>query len=1137
MEEGNYASLEKSLCSMSANSDLGLTLLPGLQIQREDEKRLGTTAKSTPRKVRNKYDEIYEQSASFGAEIRGHNLTQVTAVADEARNTSSSPFPGSEPATPSHVKANLNREHPFHQNSNVKNDSSVVPYNANSADAALSNEQRIGTREIRCAKSCQHGNYSSRVVKWKKLGSRAYDEIRSSKVNKRKEAAVEPHYNRSHMHYDQGQSEHVTIQPAKTNGSFAITRLPLSGTGKSSKPESHRRITRSLDVICAYAHQRVTNFQRNSSPTVSFVSGSPAKHSHSKIGGLTSSNLSKVSRQRLKHLRPQLDTTVNIRAQVLRCEKRVNRSWTTFFPAKASFSGHANPPASFLAAPFTPSGNDQYHYLNNPLTSTNINIYPYTNFSSTPPSNSSPKHPGVSKAFDYPIDIYAFEGSPNTACAGDRRQSAPRRSASMPNLSSTPAPTNMGSFNKVGAASMPTPPRETPRISLDLRKTLAQASITQDVVGPSIPRDSTMSAGGLQDHRQRLELKPNYSCEEVKSLMFDFIKQSHIMKAENASLQSSNVALRKGVGSLQFERAEMFQKIQRYERTVTQKDQQIESIRQKGMSLQRQYKQVWNNYHRLVAALRKENGTGNPSAIAQRIRRDHDSDTIGAASQGDQPSTIASSVNLANCAQLSISRPESEQIPSGFQRYMQSFPVPGPSGADVTDASSQGCPSTNPNRTNPLRTVSIPAHSEADLAHASSRASVTPGFAAAKRNSVNSPHDRSARCIQANLPSETTVGTVTTRFHTDKRPMGHVSPERITIDLTDESQLPLFPASCNPLVHQTTQSGFRGGCSPFNILPGQYSPAQCPAVICSQSQHPSAPSAQDQDLESQLPPSQGSQSLDREAMQIQSKTYARMAEKSLSWLQGENPFRKGTKTEQQSGLPNPRRLSQGKAEDPFVSTNSRKEGTVAPLPETATGRQPRSKVPKKARAVLTVEAKKERARVYRKTAADRKKQEKGVAKQLHQGEDLSTNAMRAQKQDRRATKMAKRQEQARDPSGGIRPWEAQKTLGSQLNREYTGVLQTVHSGSMEQAPSDDHDSLFEDDADDQMEIEASKTSSQVDGGVLEDDADSAYVAELEAQLLADADAATSTGFGQVETLGGDDGDPDGPCESEESEED
>ena len=1111
MKEGNYASLEKSLWDMPVNSDLGLTLLPGSQIQTKDEEGLGTTAESSPKKARNELDEISEQLRSFGAEIRVKNSTQETAFPNDAKNPRSSPIPGSESANLSYVTADLNRARPFSRILTVKHDRSAVQDNADSADAALYNGQQMGSSEIRNAKTCQHGSYSSRISKWKKLRIRASNEVQRSKESKVKEPAFETHNDAFHVHYNQGLYENDTIQPGKRRESVGIIGFPLSGTGggpKPSKPELHRQTKRSLDV----APERIFP------PIISFATGSPAKHPHYPFR-----NLSKVFTQQLKHSSLPTDTHANIRAQLFQSGKRVNkRSWTTYFPAKAKFSRHTKiSDTSSLVAPFIPSQTHQHQHLINPPPLTSTNFHPFTAFSSISPSDTFLNYPSLSKAFDDLISLDALEGILNTAHAGDHRQSTPRRSASMPNLWSPRVPTIMGSSNNFGPASMPTPPNEMESFSLHTRQKYAQPSTTQDVSGSFMPMDSAMAAGGLQHHRQRLGTKPNYSYEEVQLLFFHVTKEAQNLKVENIILQSSNTALKKGAEGLRSQKAEMIKQLQHYEHTITQKDQQIEAIRQKAMSLQKHHKQMRDNYHRLLATLRKENGTGSPSAIAQRIRQGHAPNTTSPASQGNQcnqPNTNTPSVYLANRAQLSMPRPEFEQISSGLQGQVQVQPlsVSGVLEADVRDASSrslqqQACASANHNRTNPLQTMSFSAYPEANPANTSSQASVTLGFVAANHNSMKVPHDQPTRWMQPTIPFNAAVGAVTTSVQNDQRPIGHVSPERVTIDLTDESQPPLRSASYSHSVHQ-------GGHSQSNLLPGQYSPPQYPTVNRARRQSPSGLSAQNQSLKGQLPTSQSSQSPDQEAMQIQSEAIARMAKKPLSWLEGENPFRKGTKTDQQSGPPNLR------------------EGSVAPLPETATDRQSQNKVPGKARAILTAEAKKERARVYRKRAADKKKREKEVTKQLLQVEAMSTNAMRAQKQERRATKVGKRQEQFRKPSGGVGPQEPQKRLDGQLYQEDTIVLQAVPQGSIEQAPSDDYDSLFGDDEDGQMEMEDSETSPEADSEILEDGVDSAYVAELEAQLSADADAIMGTGLEYIDTPGGGDGHVGGPCESEESEE-
>ena len=1124
MKEGNYASLEKPLWDTPVNSDLGLTLLPGSQIQTKD----GISAESSPKKAGNENDEILEQLRSCG--VLGEKSTQEKAFANEAKNSRSSPIPASGSANLSYVTADLNRARPFSQILTVGNDRSAVQHNADSTDATLYNGQQMGSSEIRNSKSCQHGSYSSRISKWGKLRICASNETQGSTVSKVKEPAFGIHNDAFHMHNNQGLYENDTIQSGKRRESVGIIGFPLNGTGggpKSSKPELHGQIKPSLDVPP----------ERKLSPKISFASGWPAKDAH-----YPSRNLSKVLTQKLKHSSLPSESPANIRAQLFKSgkRKRVNkRSWTTYFPAKAKLIPHPN---SSSVAPFTSSHSHsqihQHQHLINPPLLTTTNFHPFTTFSSTSPSDTISKYPSLSKAFDDLISLDPLEGFLNTAHAGNHSQSASRRSASVPNLWSARAPTIMGSSNNFGPAFIPTPPNEMQSFSLHTRQNYAQSFTTQDVSGSSMPMDSAMAAGGLQHHGQRFEFKPNYSYEEVQLLLSHVTtQQAENLNAVNIILQSSNTALTIGAEDLRSQKAEMIKQIQHYERTITQKDQQIEAMRQKVMSLQKHHKQMLDVNHQLLATLRKENGTGSPSAIAQRIRQGHAPNTTSPASQGNQcnqPNANTPPVYLANRAHLSIPRPEFEQISSGLEGQVHPLSISSVLEADTRNASSrsfqqQTCASANRNRTNSLQTMSFSAYPEASPANTSSQASVTPGFVAANHNNMKSLHDQPARWTQSTIPFDAAVGAVTTSVQNDKRPLGHVSPERVTIDLTYESQPPLRSASCNHSVHQTSQLAVQGEHFPFNLLPGQYSPPQYPAVNRAQSQFLSGLSAQNQSLEGQLPPSQSSQSPDRDAMQIQREAIARMADKPLSWLQGGNPFRKGTKTDQQSEPPNLRKFPEGSAGRLVIPTDSPKEGSVAPLPETTTDRQSQDKVPRKARAILTAEAKKERARIYRKKSAEKKKREKELTRQLLQVEALSTDTMRAQKQERRATKVGRRQEQSRKTSGGVGPQEPQKRLDGQFYQADTSVLQAVPQGSIEQAPSDDHDSLFGDDEDGQIEMEDSETPPEADGEILEEGVDSDFVAELEAQLSADADATMGTGLEQIDTLGGGYGYVGGPC--------
>ena len=80
-------------------------------------------------------------------------------------------------------------------------------------------------------------------------------------------------------------------------------------------------------------------------------------------------------------------------------------------------------------------------------------------------------------------------------------------------------------------------------------------------------------------------MKPSYSHEEFKSLMFHFIKQAQDLKADNKTLQSSSVAMKKGIESLQHGKAGMT--------LMAQKDQRIEAIRQNGCKVRCIHHQTW----------------------------------------------------------------------------------------------------------------------------------------------------------------------------------------------------------------------------------------------------------------------------------------------------------------------------------------------------------------------------------------------------------------------------------------------------------------------------------------------------------------------------------------------------------------
>ncbi len=1183
-KEGNYASSEKKPWGSFTDNDLGLTLLPGSQIQRKDEKKSGTATKSSSKNPGSSYAKRLEQRIAFETEIQAACPTQEIAFPNEAQSLGSSTDSVSKSTTPSHVTARVNRERPFSQRNNVEDDSGVIPHDAKSAVAAPYDEQKSSGSKVGITSRCRNDDSFPRAVKQRKFEGRSSIERLDLNVSKAKEAVLETHYNRCDVRHDQGLSEINDIHSGNGNESFATIRDLLGGTRGPSKPVSYRQIIPSPDIDPARSHQMTTLVSEhpashdNFPASNAFASKPPAKHQHWEPEKLTvhhqPPNLSTGSTQHLKHSRLLPDYPADIKSQVSKRRKGVNRSWTSLFPAKTRFSCRANRPASSLPSSVTPSQDQRPQHLTS-TSQTSIHLHAYTNCLSTPSLPASSKYPILSKAFDCPLHLRALENILNTTHPGTHCVSARKRSASMPHLCSPRAITNMDFSSKFGPASIPTPPREqpsspasltyssllshhdnVPRLQnlvgpsqdhadscLNYKKSSSQdwqidsnfqrqhtislsdgqnpaltfSSLphqgpTQPMSGLSSSNDGVMAGGVSYDNRQHLDVKPFYSYDEVKSLISCMAKQACTLEAENTSLQSVNRAMRKGAESLQNEKANLIHQIQGYERTVAQKDRQIEAMQRSGQSLLQQYKQVWGNYHGLTAALQKKDGTSKPSVIAEKIRGNHASNTVETASQTNANASPAYS---ANGAQLPIPRHGGGQTPKVFQGHAQAV------SASLINAKSS-------------QTGSIPAYSGPNVVNDASRASVHPRFAGVNRHGATFSYDQRTRRVQSSQPLGANVGAMTTDHENINRPMRQIPTERITIDLTDDSQPPSSSNSPGTSIHATPQTSVSGGHSPCNLQSAQHLPAQHPAGDSVPSQDPLGSSARDQVSQSQITLTHDSQGPDLEAMQIQKEAFARMAKKPLSWLRGPNPFREGAENIE---LPNSRPFSPRNAEEDVGFLDAPEACSVAPMPENAAnGRS------KKSKAVLTAEAKKERARIYRKTAADKKRREKEAAKQLLQGELMSTNGMRAHNQDRRATKKKVRQEQARKPSGAVDPREPQTTLDGRFDQGGTGVQKAGHGGSIEQATSDDHDSLFGDDEDYQMEVEGSVASPRADSAICEDDAaagedvDIAYVAEVEALFAADEDADTNTNVEQNAAQGSDDGFHDFSSNSEESEE-
>ena len=596
---------------------------------------------------------------------------------------------------------------------------------------------------------------------------------------------------------------------------------------------------------------------------------------------------------------------------------------------------------------------------------------------------------------------------------------------------------------------------------LHASRALTQPFDHRDMSGLSASSNGILAAGQSHESCQRLDVQSNYSHDQVKVLMFDVAKQAQNFRAEIKSLQSVNIVLERSCGDLHRKQLDMLQQIQRYKHTIVQKDRQLEAMHERGWSIERRYKQVSEDHVRLIATLRKQKGTGNPSAIARSIRWNHASNPIAAASQGGQYSAKASPLYCANVVQPFISRHGSEQTFSGDQEPVQLVSTPCSSAVTVTDASSwsqnqQGYAAANHNTADPLQLVTIPASSEIDIAKASSPALSQPGSINANHHGTIFRRSQFATGVRSSPPLGVTIGSMAIDGQNNKHATGQELKERLTIDLTEDAQPRSCLASHDQLSHKPRQ-------------------------------------------------------------------------RSLSWLQGENPKETWTKTYQRTGLPDPRQLSQGNTEECIALAESPAAGRVAPLPEAVTARKTKEKTPKKTKVVLNAEAKKERAKRYRKTAAEKKRTDKELAQQSLQRENMSNDPLRAQKRDQRAAKREQRQREARQASGELGLKEPQMTLDGRLYQENIGVLQDVNQGSIERAATYDHNSLFGDDEDGSLEMKESKASSGFVSAMHEEDTavevdrHTAYVAELEAVLAADADARMNTGIEQNAALGEDDG--------------
>ena len=963
--EGNYASFEEIPRVESTSCDLGLTLLPGSQIHKGNEKEARTAAEGSPANLGSKYVGRVERRKFFETEVQSKTRAQEAAFSLEFANPSSFPDPGSERAKMSPGTARVDREEPNSQS--AKDCSGKLQDTVRSVVVAPVDEQVMGTIEIRNTESCECDDFSPRPAKRRRPGSPETIERQDSRISMGKQAAPRAHSDRFGLRHEQNLSGVYAIHTEKRETLGATIEVPFSGTGGdlgSIKQQSRAQVTGSSEIVVAHYNRstiiglKVLALRDDASITIASTSRPSRKQQPPELEELTVHYQPPISSKSLsaqyrKHSCLFLEIATNIRKQVFKPMNQVNRTWTSHFPAKAKILRSANLPAPFKRV----EDRHKPHQNTVPLTSTNL--HNNTRSSNTHPSPPLSIYLRLAEALNKLSDAGALAHIFDTAHTGKLHQSSRRRSTSLPNLAFTSVPLDMHSSNNFGPSSIPTPPREQPSSpgsfsssnllthsetppfcqafvgsfhgradasfnigdsfnsnlhreheislsgspSLDFtsgpqsRQIVAHQSRYNNMAGPSAPTDLAVAPGGPLFRRQPLEVKTNYSYEEVKSLVSSLMREKQILKAENTTLQSINTAMKKGSESFQQDQASLNQTIQHHEHTIAQKDQQIADMRQRGSLLQHHYRKLYHDYQQLVANIRKANGADKPSEIAKRILLDHSPNAVGTASQSRQS------------REKSLLHDSIQRVPS-LQSNVAAFTAP--------------------------------------------------------------------------------INNEQTREHFTEQ----LLKNSVTIDLTDDSGPSSAPTSRDTSTYQSAQS---------HMPP------------------------------SQSIPDQESQSDNSGLSQTDKGARARTAEERYSWLPGGNPS-KGI--EEQARLSNSRLPLTWSANG---QTQRPETGSVAPLPETATGRRTKE-APKKTKAFLDPEAKKEKQKAYRKTAAEKKKREKEGAKQMVEDESMPSNATRALKQDRRAAKARERQHQTWKHSEEFGPLEPQKTLDGRLYQESTQVM-------------------------------------------------------------------------------------------------
>ncbi|KAK3170991.1 hypothetical protein OEA41_003075 [Lepraria neglecta] len=529
-KEGNYASSDTSPSLARFTSvDLGLTLLPGSQIQKGDESESETAARHSHGKLQNTNNQGEDQAHSVEAKrrikttTRGLTVKQATSrhsnfkdKASSARSDSVAEHGDEKAAPPSQEQHSS-----IWANDDIKCDGSTA------VGDTCTTEPRSNLQYNRKgdAQETRDGDDSFQPKKRRKISSERTNKISQQVVGKREEVANKTAFsgNFSEARYDKTVEHSILCEDSReklpiyrfndlqkgrfSEPSVRASSSAISGNMNSSKPSVPDD---ACEMFSLNAPQRPEHKPKYSasSPQSSYPgAGPPATNpslSNSTIAFLPPRGL-QCTRKSVPTVHHQLHdrqilalqrtsktlpvscfSSPDPRSKVLKDGKAVKRSWASHFPRR-----HQVPPVSGRASPRTPcssvtpllseANNHDTEPLKDCFTPTTIHENADTVVSTLLPASLNTTTQSATGAYS-PWAVRILDDSSNTTLVSPHCEASHKRSTSLPNLHSLYNPPGMNSPNAYRPAVYATPPNG--EQTLDYHSSRTSPLVYQDTTFP-----------------------------------------------------------------------------------------------------------------------------------------------------------------------------------------------------------------------------------------------------------------------------------------------------------------------------------------------------------------------------------------------------------------------------------------------------------------------------------------------------------------------------------------------------------------------------------------------------------------------------------------------------------------------------